>query len=68
MTNHLQQYTTYELHKLLAAAKMGINLIGHTTTEIHEELQRRGRPIIQDEQEDIDACTIIYEPHTEQGV
>lgn len=65
---HLQDYTNYQLYKLLAAAKMGINLVMATPLEIHEELQRRGRPIIQDEQEDIDACTIYYEPHTEQGI
>ncbi len=65
----LSQLTQEELQQQLNAAMAGLTIgLAATELELHQELSRRKqRPIIQDEQEDIEKVKGWYYANTEQG-
>jgi len=64
----LENFTTEELQQQLDCANAGLN-IQFTEFELHQELcKRKQRPIIQDEQEDIDKAKAWQLANTEQGI
>mgnify|MGYP005615492833 FL=1 len=65
----LSQLTKEELQQQLNAAMAGLTIgLAATEFELHQELSRRKqRPIIQDEQEDIEKAKGWYYANTEQG-
>jgi len=63
----MENLTTEQLQQQLDCANAGLN-IQFTEFELHQELcKRKQRPIIQDEQEDIDKAKAWNNFHTEQG-
>ena len=65
----LQHLTTQQIQQQLDCANTDLEIIlSATTFELHQELSRRSlRPIIQDEQEDIDDAKGWELAHTENG-
>ena len=65
----LHDLTTEELQQQLNAAKAGLTIgLAAPEFELHQELCKRlQRPIIQDEQDDIDNAKAWQLCHTEQG-
>lgn len=66
----LQDLTTEQLQQQLDCAKAGLNIANAPTEfDIHKELCKRlQRPIIQDEQDDIDKAKAWNLANTEQSI
>lgn len=65
----LENFTTEQLQQQLDCANAGLNItLAATQFDLEQELcKRKQRPIIQDEQEDIDKAKAWNNFHTEQG-